>query len=60
MDDEPVLTELVNDPLKGATRVDWYCEPPPEGAAYDVVREEDGGWRRGYPVRRILEVRLTG
>lgn len=56
---EPVWTEIRNDARNGATWWDWYCEPPPDGAEYEVVRDDDDEWRGGYPVRRIFEVRIT-
>jgi hypothetical protein len=60
MDDGCILTSLRNDSRDGATIWDWYCEPPAEGLTYEVVRADDDGWRGGYPVRRIFEVRITG
>lgn len=57
---EPVWTGLVNDAREGASWVDWYCDPPPEGAEYEVIREEDDGWRLGHPVRAVYEVQVTG
>ena len=58
--DEPVWEGLVNDPREGASWEDWYCERPPEGAQYEVIREESDGYRLGNPVRAIFEVRVTG
>ena len=60
VDLEPVWQELRNDARDGATWWDWYCEPPAEGTAYEVTREDTDGYRQGHPVRRILEVRITG
>ena len=58
--DEPLREDLVNNTRDGATWVDWYCAPPPDGAGYEVTREEPGGWRTGHPVRCIFEIRVTG
>jgi hypothetical protein len=57
--DEPLATWLINDTRDGATWLDWHCEPPPEDTAYEVIREEYGGWRIGHPVREIYGVRAT-
>lgn len=59
MDSEPIWQELINDTRDGATWLDWYCEPPAEGVAYEVVREDSDGYRLGHPVRRIFEIRRT-
>jgi hypothetical protein len=58
-DAAPVYTELRNDAREGATYWDWYCQYPPDGALFDVVRDAEDGWRCGHPVRRILEIRVT-
>lgn len=55
---EPIYTELRNDANTGAYYLDWYCSQPPEGTPYQIVREEDGGWRLGHPVRKILAVQV--
>lgn len=57
--DEPLATWLVNDARDGATWLHWHCDPPPEDADYEVIREESGGWRIGHPVREIHEIRVT-
>lgn len=54
MDAVPVLTEDVPD-ASGRYRQEWYCEPPPPGARFTVVRDE---WDAGYSVRKILEVKV--
>jgi len=56
---EPVWQELRNDPYSGAYWLDWYCDPPAEGTAYEVTRAEDAGWRLGHPVRAIYEIRAA-
>lgn len=59
-DGAPLRTDLRNDTRKGASWWDWYCEPPPDRTPYEVVRDGHGGWRDGYPVRRVMEIRITG
>jgi hypothetical protein len=53
----PVLRELRGG-IQGPYWQEWYCDVPPDGVAFTVIRER---WMEGYsepPVRMIEEIRL--
>lgn len=52
---EPFLAEVVG---AGHTAFEqrWWCEPPPEGVAYEVVRDS---WHADGNVRNIQEIRIA-
>jgi hypothetical protein len=56
---EALIQELCNDP-HGAYWRDWYCPLPADDALYTVIRAKWDGYRRGYPVRLIFEIRMDG
>jgi len=52
----PKLTERSD----GGWEVRWYCDPPPPGTTYLIVRDRwdcAGGTAR---VRSVYEIRITG
>lgn len=41
----------------GEYREEWYCDEPPHGSLYTVIRQE---WDADGRVRKIFEVKLGG
>jgi hypothetical protein len=55
METAPRLTEDTTDSYGDSYQTAWYCDVPPKGVAFRVIRSE---WVDDYTVRKILEIEL--
>lgn len=52
---KPVLIEKTPAWDGGSYTTKWYCDPPPEGVVYRVIKDE---WCHRSTVRKILKIEI--